>query len=69
MYILLFLYLEDQIFDITKIDQIVSTKLLIDEDNPIGELFSIISSVMFYNSCENHNLNMSYISRSENILP
>lgn len=65
MHLLLFLHPKDQIFDAAKIDEIVSADLLAEEDDPTGELFGIISSIMLHGPCGNQNPNAPYIKRSD----
>lgn len=69
MYLLLFFYPKDQIFDAAKINQSVFTKLLIEKNDPTGELFGIISLVILYGSCKNHNPNVPCMSKSNSSLP
>lgn len=65
MHLSLFFYLDDQIFNVAKIDKIISVKFLIKKDNLIKKLFSIILSVIFYNLYTNQNPNALYIKRSD----
>lgn len=66
MHLLLFLYPEDQIFDGAKIDEVISAELPTEEDDPTGELFGIVLSVMLHGSCGNQNPNALCMSRSNN---
>lgn len=58
-----FFYLDNQIFNTTKIDKIVFAKLLIEEDDPTKKPFSIISLVIFHGFHGNQNPNIPYIKR------
>lgn len=48
IHLLLFLYPNDQIFDVAKIDKIVFAELLTEKNYLTGQLLSIIFSVMLY---------------------
>lgn len=63
MYLLLFLYLENQIFDIIKKNQLVFTKLPTKKDGFIRKIFIIKLLVILYSFFENQNLNILYISK------
>lgn len=69
MHLLLFLHPDDQIFDAAKIDEIVSAELPTEEDDPTGELFGIVSSVMLHGPCGNQNLNAPCMKRSDHGSP
>lgn len=68
MYLLLFFYSKDQIFDAAKINQDIFTKLLIEKNDSIRELFGIKSLVILYGSYRNHNLNVPCMSKSNSSL-
>lgn len=63
IYLLLFFYLDNQIFNTAKIDKIVFAEFLIEEDDPTKNLFNIISLIIFHGSHGNQNLNILYIKR------
>lgn len=63
MHLILFLYPDDQIFDVAKIDGIVSTKLLIKDNNLTRELFGIVLFIMFYGICGSQNPNTLFIKK------
>ena len=69
MHLLLFLYLENQIFDAAKIDEIVSAELPTEENDLTGELFGIVSSVMLHSLCGYQNPNAPYMKRSDHNSP
>lgn len=62
-YLLLFYYIDNQIFDITMINKIVFAELLTEDNDHIGELFGIVSSIILHNLYENQNLNVIYIKK------
>lgn len=63
MYLLLFFYYKDQFLDISKIDNIIFTKL---SDPGINlQLFCIILLAITHGSCRKLNLNAPYINKSK----
>lgn len=69
MHLLLFLYLENQIFDAAKIDENVSAELPTEENDLNGELFGIVSSVMLHGPCGNQNRIAPCMKRSDHNSP
>lgn len=68
MHLLLFFYLDNQIFDIAKINKIIFAKFTTKKDGSTRELFGIISLIMLYNSYENQNLNIPFIKQFDHSL-
>lgn len=65
MHLLLILYLNNQIFNTTKIDEIISIKLLTKKNDSTRELSGIVSLAILYGPCGNQNLNTSYMKESD----
>lgn len=68
IYLFIFFYSVDSFLETSQIDEIIYTKLLTLDTNPIGELIRILTSVMLYGLYKDINLHSTYMSNIQDSL-